>query len=40
VVDSPIIKEALGNMKIDNILRESIIKPGVAIGMAWSPVGG
>jgi len=40
LVDETIIKEALGNMKIDNILRESIIKPGVAIGMAWSPVGG
>jgi len=40
MVDEPIIKEALGNQKIDNILRESITKPGVAIGLAWSPVGG
>lgn len=40
VVDEGIIKEALGTQKIDNILRESITKPGVAIGLAWSPVGG
>jgi len=40
LVDTAIIKEALGNEKVDNMLRESIQKPGVAVGLAWSPVGG
>lgn len=35
-VDDSIIREALGNQKIDTILREGITKPGVAIGLAWS----
>lgn len=39
-VDNDIITEALGNRKIDTILREGITKPGVAIGLAWSQVGG
>jgi ATP-dependent Lon protease len=40
VIDDTLIKEALGNQKIDNLLHERITKPGVAIGLAWSQVGG
>ena len=39
-VDNEIIREALGNQKIDTILHESITRPGVAIGLAWSQTGG
>ncbi len=39
-VDNSIIEEALGNKKIDTFLYERITKPGVAIGLAYTPVGG
>ena len=39
-VDNSIIEEALGNNKIDTFLHERITKPGVAIGLAYTPVGG
>ena len=40
VVDNSIIEEALGNKKIDSLLHERITKPGVAIGLAYTSVGG
>ena len=40
VVDNSIIQEALGNKKIDSMLHERITKPGVAIGLAYTTVGG
>ena len=39
-VDNAIIQEALGNKKIDSLLNERITKPGVAIGLAYTSVGG
>ena len=39
-VDNAIIQEALGNKKIDSMLNERITKPGVAIGLAYTSVGG
>lgn len=39
-VDNAIIQEALGNKKIDSLLHERITKPGVAIGLAYTSVGG
>lgn len=39
-VDSQIIKEALGNQKVDTMLHQSITQPGIAIGLAYTPVGG
>lgn len=40
VVDNSIIQEALGNKKNDSLLHERITKPGVAIGLAYTTVGG
>lgn len=40
MVDNSIIEEALGNKKIDTVLKERITKPGVAIGLAYTTVGG
>ena len=41
VVDNSIIDEALGNKKINSLLpKERITKPGVAIGLAYTQVGG
>ena len=40
VVDNAIIQEALGNKKVDSMLHEKITKPGVAIGLAYTTVGG
>ena len=40
VVDNSIIQEALGNKKVDSLLHERISKPGVAIGLAYTTVGG
>lgn len=40
VVDNSIIEDALGNKKIDTYLNERITKPGVAIGLAYTTVGG
>jgi len=40
VVDNSIIEDALGNKKIDTFLHERITKPGVAIGLAYTTVGG
>ena len=40
IVDNSIIQEALGNKKIDTVLHERITKPGVAIGLAYTSVGG
>ena len=40
IVDNAIITEALGNKKIDTYLHERITRPGVAIGMAYTSVGG
>ena len=34
------IVEALGNKRIDSMLNERITRPGVAIGMAYTQVGG
>jgi len=39
-VTKELIQEALGNMKFDHQLRERILKPGVAIGMAYTSIGG
>ena len=40
-VDNSIIDEALGNKKINSLLpKERITKPGVAIGLAYTTVGG
>ena len=39
-MDNAIIQEALGNKKIDSLLNERITKPGVAIGLAYTSVGG
>lgn len=40
LVDNSIIQEALGNKKVDTVLHERITKPGVAIGLAYTTVGG
>ena len=40
VVDNSVIVEALGNKRIDSYLHERITRPGVAIGMAYTQVGG
>ena len=39
-VDDSLIKEALGNPKYDFKMNERITKPGVAIGLAYTEVGG
>jgi ATP-dependent Lon protease len=39
-VDDELIKEALGNSKYDFKLNEKITKPGIAIGLAYTEVGG
>mmetsp|Transcript_2018 Transcript_2018/g.3577 ORF Transcript_2018/g.3577 Transcript_2018/m.3577 type:complete len:184 (+) Transcript_2018:1739-2290(+) len=39
-VDQKLIKEALGSRKYDFKLRERIMNPGVAIGLAYTPIGG
>lgn len=39
-VDNSHIQEALGNKKVDTVLQERITKPGVAIGLAYTSVGG
>ncbi len=39
-MDNEIIKEALGNQKVDMMLHQSITQPGIAIGLAYTPVGG
>ncbi len=39
-VDNTIIQEALGNVKVDSYLHERITRPGVAIGLAFTQVGG
>lgn len=39
-MDNSIIQEALGNKKVDTFLHERITKPGVAIGLAYTTVGG
>jgi len=39
-VDNSIIEEALGTKKVDTFLHERITKPGVAIGLAYTTVGG
>lgn len=40
VVNDELIEEALGNIKYDHQLRERILKPGVAIGLAYTSIGG
>jgi len=40
IVNNATITEALGNKKIDTYLHERITRPGVAIGMAYTEVGG
>ena len=35
-----LIEEALGTKKYDHQLRERILKPGVAIGLAYTSIGG
>ena len=40
IVDNAVIVEALGNKRIDSYLNERITRPGVAIGMAYTAVGG
>ena len=40
VVDNAVIVEALGKKRIDSYLHERITRPGVAIGMAYTSVGG
>lgn len=39
-VDDDLIKEALGNSKFDFKMHEKITKPGIAIGLAYTEVGG
>lgn len=39
-VDDDLIKEALGNSKFDFKMHEKITKPGIAIGLAYTKVGG
>jgi len=34
------VKDALGSKKFDLNLHERILKPGVAIGLAYTPIGG
>lgn len=40
VVDNTLIQEALGNPKFDFGLEERITRPGVAVGLAYTEVGG
>lgn len=40
VVNDEIIREALGNPKFDFKMNERITKPGIAIGLAYTEVGG
>lgn len=40
MVDDELIKEALGHSKFDFNLQERIIRPGAAIGLAYTEVGG
>jgi ATP-dependent Lon protease len=40
LVDDDIIKEALGNPKFDFNLNERVTRPGIAIGLAYTEVGG
>mmetsp|Transcript_31130 Transcript_31130/g.47580 ORF Transcript_31130/g.47580 Transcript_31130/m.47580 type:complete len:300 (+) Transcript_31130:1299-2198(+) len=39
-IDQKHVKEALGSKKFDLNLNERIMKPGVAIGLAYTPIGG
>jgi ATP-dependent Lon protease len=39
-VDEKVIKDSLGRKKYDMQLRERITRPGVAIGLAYTPIGG
>jgi len=39
-VNDKLVEEALGDKKFDMKLNERIIKPGVAIGLAYTAVGG
>ena len=39
-VSDALIEEALGNRKYDHQLKERIMKPGVAIGLAYTSIGG
>lgn len=39
-VNDALIEEALGNRKYDHQLKERIMKPGVAIGLAYTSIGG
>lgn len=39
-VNSKLIEEALGRKKFEHIMREKITMPGVAIGLAYTTVGG
>jgi ATP-dependent Lon protease len=39
-VTEQLIEEALGTTKYDHQLRERILKPGVAIGLAYTSIGG
>ena len=39
-VDNAIIQDALGNTKVDTYLHERITRPGVAVGLAYTTVGG
>jgi ATP-dependent Lon protease len=39
-VDDALLEEALGNKKYDHQLKERIISPGVAIGLAYTTIGG
>ena len=40
IVDEPIIEEALGTKRMDSYLHERITRPGIAIGLAYTSVGG
>ena len=40
VVTPQLVEEALGNRKYDHQLQERILTPGVAIGLAYTAVGG
>ncbi|MGH7867881.1 MAG: endopeptidase La [Candidatus Dormibacteraceae bacterium] len=39
-IDEPRIREALGKRRYFNDVAERIERPGVAVGLTWSPVGG
>ena len=39
-VTGPLIEDALGTRKFDHNLNERILRPGVAIGLAYTSIGG